>query len=82
MVFPADKEKMNLVQTESAKGSHGLLRYASTSCYGGTTPCPKVNKNEKDYSGGVHEKSKKPIIKRSSYRNLALTTIWSVTAAS
>ena len=56
--------------TESAKGSHGLLRYASTSCFGGnpalTTPCPKVNKDEKDDSGGVgvHEMSKMPIIKR------------------
>ena len=36
------REKMNLIQTESVKGSHGLLTYASNSCFGGTTPCPKV----------------------------------------
>ena len=37
-------------QTDSKAGSHGLLTYASTSCYGGdtslTTPCPKVGKDD------------------------------------
>ena len=39
-------------QPDSKAGSHGLLTYASTSCYGGkktlTTPCPKVSKHEND----------------------------------
>ena len=41
----------SLFQTASKAGSHGLLTYASTSCYGGnstlTTPCPKVIKHDK-----------------------------------
>ena len=43
-----------LFQTASKAGSHGLLTYASTSCYGGiktkTTPCPKVSKHDNDLS--------------------------------
>ena len=56
-------EKMNLIQTESTRGSHGLLTYASTSCYGGnptlTTPCPKVKKDEKDAKNKTREGFKK-----------------------
>ena len=35
-----------MIYAESAKGTHGLLRYSSTFCYGDnptlTTPCPTV----------------------------------------
>ena len=55
------REKMNLIQTESVKGSHGLLTYASNSCFGGTTPCPKVirKKEEKNAKNKTkHHKSR------------------------
>ena len=44
------KIKAFFFQTASKAGSHGLLTYASSSCYGGnatlTTPCPKVIKHD------------------------------------
>ena len=47
-----DKKGQSFFQPDSKAGSHGLLTYASTSCYGGdktlTTPCPKVSKHEND----------------------------------
>ena len=74
------KDQSFFFQPDSKAGSHGLLTYASTSCYGGkktlTTPCPKVSKHE-NYEDFEEEKGL-----NIACRDLVLTTSSSDIAAS